>query len=70
MPADELPQMFERFFRGAGVHANVGQGGSGLGLAIVREIIERHGGRVHAEARAPHGLAIIAELPAWAPRAA
>jgi len=37
--------------------------GSGLGLAIVREIVERHGGSVRAEAGAPHGLRILVDLP-------
>jgi len=37
--------------------------GSGLGLAIVREIVERHGGTVRAEARSPQGLSIVVELP-------
>jgi len=67
LPADELPRVFERFYRGtasraaADPHAN---GGSGLGLAIVREIVERHGGEVRARASVPHGLAIEVELPA------
>jgi signal transduction histidine kinase len=37
--------------------------GSGLGLAIVREIVERHGGTVRAEARSPHGMTMVVELP-------
>jgi signal transduction histidine kinase len=64
VPEEELPQLFERFFRGSGSRGDGAEGGSGLGLAIVREIVERHGGQVRAEARAPHGLAIIVELPA------
>ena len=54
--------MFERFYRGAGAARS--DAGSGLGLAIVREIVERHGGTVAAEARDPHGLVIAIELPA------
>src|SRR5258706_5081944 len=63
---EELPHVFERFYRGAGAQAagNPDDRGSGLGLPIVREIVERHGGRVHAEPRVPHGLAIVVELPA------
>jgi len=67
LPEDELPLIFERFYRGAGARgAQVARepGGSGLGLAIVREIVERHGGTVRARAHAPHGLAIEVELPA------
>ena len=67
LPPGDVPLVFERFYRGGGAAraaARQDQGGSGLGLAIVREIVERHGGRVRAEARAPHGLAIVIELPA------
>jgi signal transduction histidine kinase len=69
LPADDLAHAFERFYRAAGVRvagAARDGGGSGLGLAIVREIVERHGGTATAEAREPHGLGIIIELPARA----
>lgn len=67
VPRDELPHIFERFYRGdianrtGKAHA---MDGSGLGLAIVREIVERHGGTVRADARKPSGLRITIELPA------
>jgi signal transduction histidine kinase len=65
LPPAELPQVFERFYRGAAVRGSQDDaGGSGLGLAIVREIVERHGGAVRARAESPHGLAIDVELPA------
>jgi signal transduction histidine kinase len=67
LPTDELPLVFERFYRGAATRGsqNGGEtGGSGLGLAIAREIVERHGGAVRARAERPHGLAIEVVLPA------
>lgn len=64
MPPEELPMVFERFYRGGAAR---GDAGSGLGLAIVREIVERHGGVVRAEPRQPHGLRILVELPARDP---
>jgi signal transduction histidine kinase len=67
IPDEELPHVFERFYRGTNVRGGSGSsddGGSGLGLAIVREIVERHGGGVSAETRKPRGLAIHVELPA------
>src|SRR5207248_10428692 len=60
--AEELPLAFQRFYRGGGEGRD--DRGSGPGLAIVREIVERHGGVARAENRAPHGLAIVIELPA------
>ncbi len=69
IPAEELPLVFKRFYRGAGSSGGTAtdQGGSGLGLAIVREIVERHGGTVRARANTPRGLAITVELPGRGP---
>ena len=59
--ADELPLVFDRFFRSASAR---GRPGSGLGLAIVREIAEAHGGEAGA-ANAPDGGAVVwIEVPA------
>ena len=49
IPPDELPRLFEDFFRGS----NVGAKGTGLGLSISKRIIEAHGGKVWAESPAP-----------------
>ncbi len=46
IPAEDLPELFERFHRGRNSAA---YSGNGLGLAIVKRVIERHGGRVAAE---------------------
>jgi two-component system sensor histidine kinase MprB len=45
--ADDLPFVFDRFYRAPGAR---GMPGSGLGLAIVRQVAEAHGGVVLAEA--------------------
>jgi len=66
VPAEELPHVFERFYRGARDPKARDQSGSGLGLAIVKEIVERHGGTVAASVRSPRGLTIAVELPARA----
>jgi two-component system sensor histidine kinase MprB len=52
---DDLPYVFDRFFRGANSR---GRQGSGLGLAIVRQAAMQHGGSVSA-ANAPDGGAIF-----------
>jgi two-component system sensor histidine kinase MprB len=52
---EDLPHVFDRFYRGANVR---GQLGSGLGLSIVRQVTELHGGSVSA-ANAPDGGAVF-----------
>jgi two-component system, OmpR family, sensor histidine kinase MprB len=55
IPDEDLPYVFDRFFRGANSR---GQQGSGLGLAIVRQVAEQHRGSVSA-ANAPDGGAVF-----------
>jgi two-component system, OmpR family, sensor histidine kinase MprB len=53
--AEDLPHVFDRFYRGATAR---GKQGSGLGLAIVKQVAEQAGGSVSAE-NAPDGGAIF-----------
>jgi two-component system, OmpR family, sensor histidine kinase MprB len=58
---EDLPYVFDRFYRGAGSR---GRQGSGLGLAIVRQVASQHRGSVSAE-NAPDGGAVFTiHLPA------
>ncbi len=61
IPADDLPQVFERFYRGSA--ARDAGPGSGLGLTITRRIIERAGGTIAVEQRSPHGTCFRIRLP-------
>jgi signal transduction histidine kinase len=45
---DDLPFLFERFYRGERSRSRE-HGGAGIGLAIVKELIEAHGGKTGAE---------------------
>jgi two-component system sensor histidine kinase BaeS len=48
IPADDLPRVFERFFR-VDRSRHRATGGAGIGLAIVKELVERWGGSVGVE---------------------
>jgi signal transduction histidine kinase len=54
IPPEDLPHIFERFYRGRD-HAAIG---SGLGLAIVKSIVDAHGGMVTAESEVGEGTTI------------
>jgi two-component system sensor histidine kinase MprB len=58
--AEDLPHLFDRFYRGAGnAHIN----GSGLGLAIVKQVLKSHGGSAHASLAAGGGLRVVLRFP-------
>jgi two-component system sensor histidine kinase MprB len=59
--ADDLPHIFDRFYRAPAARTLPG---SGLGLAIVRQVAELHGGTVTAEPAAGGGTSFRLELPA------
>jgi two-component system sensor histidine kinase MprB len=58
-PAD-LPHVFDRFYR---AEESRGMPGSGLGLSIVKQVVERHAGRVTAEPRRAGGTRVTVRLP-------
>jgi signal transduction histidine kinase len=56
---EDLPRVFDRFYRAAGAPG----GGTGLGLAIAAWIVERHDGRIEAANRPAGGARFTASIP-------
>jgi signal transduction histidine kinase len=57
--SEDLPRVFDRFYRAAGAPG----GGTGLGLAIAAWIAERHDGRIEATNRPERGARFTVRLP-------
>jgi two-component system sensor histidine kinase BaeS len=60
IPAEELPRIFDRFWRGQGA-ARIS--GSGIGLAIAAELTRAHGGDLAADSRPGQGTGLKLRLP-------
>jgi len=67
IPAEALPRLFERFYRVPGAERQAL--GTGLGLSITRQIIEVHGGEIHAASEEGRGTIFTFTLPAGCPQA-
>jgi two-component system sensor histidine kinase BaeS len=57
IPADDLPHVFDRFWKSAD------SGGSGLGLAIAKHLVEAHGGTIAAESGPTGGTTLRIVVP-------
>ncbi|MBX3031258.1 MAG: HAMP domain-containing histidine kinase [Chloroflexi bacterium] len=62
IPAEELPHVFERFWRGA-KRPELRASGSGLGLSIVKSIVDMHEGDVSITSAPDVGTRVIVDLP-------
>jgi signal transduction histidine kinase len=60
IPKQEIPKLFERFFRAS---TSVATPGTGLGLSIVKSIIEAHGGAISVESKEQRGTTFSVDLP-------
>jgi signal transduction histidine kinase len=62
IPEEELPYIFERFYRKASVKPD-NEGGAGLGLAIAQRIVELHGSRLSVKSALDRGSEFAFSLP-------
>jgi two-component system sensor histidine kinase BaeS len=60
IPAEELPHVFERFWRGTQAQSIAG---SGIGLTVVAELVRVHGGRAKVESEPGQGTRILITIP-------
>jgi two-component system sensor histidine kinase BaeS len=60
IPPDELPHIFDRFFRGRGA---AGVAGSGIGLTVVAELVRAHHGRLEVSSPPGEGAQFTVTLP-------
>ena len=67
IPAEDIPHIFERFYRVDKARSrrsgSNSSGGAGLGLAIVKVLAEQNGGRIRAESVVGAGTTFILEFP-------
>ena len=59
--AEDIPFIFDRFWRGD--KSRTGRTNSGLGLAIAKQLIQAHGGTIEAESEVGKGTRFIVEIP-------
>lgn len=63
IPPEDLPHIFERFFRRSAPTSDRSAPGSGLGLSIVKWIVESHKGKIEAKSEIGKGTSFIVKLP-------
>jgi len=64
IPADELPFIFDRFYK-VDKSRSKERGGAGLGLAIAQRIVELHDSRLVVRSREGEGTTFSFDLPRW-----
>jgi two-component system OmpR family sensor kinase/two-component system sensor histidine kinase BaeS len=61
--AEDLPYIFDRFWRGDKARQRRSGAGSGLGLAIARQFVQAHGGSIQVESQLGEGTRFTIEMP-------
>jgi signal transduction histidine kinase len=65
IPAEDLPHIFERFYRAEKSRTRRETSGFGLGLSIANWIVERHGGRIEVNSQEGKGTTFAIWLPLY-----
>ena len=55
IPKDDLPHIFEPFYRASNTGSVMGHG---VGLALAKAILEKHGAKVNVESQPQHGTTV------------
>jgi len=63
IPPEDLPYIFERFYKADKARKRESTGGTGLGLAIVKNLIQAHGGKIRASSELGVGTTFTITLP-------
>ncbi len=63
IPAEDLPRIFDRFFRRSKMSSDLVVAGSGLGLSISKWIVDSHGGRIEVQSSPGQGTEFTVRLP-------
>jgi len=63
IPAEDLPYVFDRFWRGDRARSRADGAGSGLGLAIARQIVRAHNGHINIDSELGEGTTFTIFIP-------
>ena len=66
IPPEDLPYVFDRFWRGDRSRSRASGAGSGLGLAIARQLVQAHGGQIDIQSELGRGTTFTIDLPSGA----